>query len=142
MLTPNPAVKYVGCRNTQEDLMEVVVERPGQKPYSLDWRLDIVNHSPTGIGWGYPGSGAAQCAVAILADYFSDGENPKFQKRQWDDRSPDGPNELALQFYMDFKWAYISRLKMDEGFELTGDQIDRIIIELVKAYGKSEAQTT
>jgi hypothetical protein len=33
----------------------------------LDPRLDIANHSPTGLSWGYRGSGAAQTALAILA---------------------------------------------------------------------------
>jgi hypothetical protein len=35
----------------------------------LPLRLDIVNHSPTGFAWGYSGSGSAQLAVAILADW-------------------------------------------------------------------------
>lgn len=34
---------------------------------SLDPRLDLVNHSPTGFAWGYSGSGPAQLAIAILA---------------------------------------------------------------------------
>jgi hypothetical protein len=36
----------------------------------LPLRCDIVNHSPSGFAWGYSGSGPAQLAVAILADYF------------------------------------------------------------------------
>ena len=28
--------------------------------------LELRNHSPTGFAWGYPGSGAAQLALAIL----------------------------------------------------------------------------
>ncbi len=35
-------------------------------------RLDIWNHSPTGLEWGYPGSGPAQLALAILADLTGD----------------------------------------------------------------------
>jgi hypothetical protein len=37
----------------------------------LPLRLDIVNHSPTGFSWGYSGSGPAQLAVAILADWMT-----------------------------------------------------------------------
>ena len=46
----------------------------------LDPRLDIVNHSPTGFSWGYSGSGPAQLALAILADYLS---IPKPFKQYW-----------------------------------------------------------
>jgi hypothetical protein len=31
-------------------------------------RLDLWAHSPTGLEWGYGGSGPAQCALAVLAD--------------------------------------------------------------------------
>jgi hypothetical protein len=34
----------------------------------LDPRLSSVNHSPTGFGWGYWGSGPAQLAFALIAD--------------------------------------------------------------------------
>ena len=30
--------------------------------------LKLRNHSPTGFAWGYPGSGSAQLALAILLD--------------------------------------------------------------------------
>jgi hypothetical protein len=32
-------------------------------------RLDLWNHSPSGFEWGYAGSGPAQTALAVLADY-------------------------------------------------------------------------
>ncbi len=34
----------------------------------LDWRasLEVINHSPTGIEWGYGGRGPAQLGLAIL----------------------------------------------------------------------------
>ena len=47
----------------------VFVSNAGQKMAPLPLRLDIVNHSRTGFSWGYSGSGAAQLAVAILADW-------------------------------------------------------------------------
>ena len=40
----------------------------------LDPRLDLWNHSPTGFQWGYGGSGPAQLALALLADYLGDDE--------------------------------------------------------------------
>ncbi len=41
---------------------------------SLDPRLDIRNHSPDGFAWGYPGSGPARLALAILCDALGDDE--------------------------------------------------------------------
>ena len=52
-------------------------------------RFDLRNHSPTGFEWGYPGSGPAQLALAILADHL-------------------GNNEQALNFYQRFKWAVVA----------------------------------
>ena len=37
---------------------------------SLDWGLQWVNHSPTGLNWGYHGSGCAQLAFAILFHFM------------------------------------------------------------------------
>lgn len=38
----------------------------------LDPRLDLWNHGPSGMEWGYAGSGPAQLALAILADWTKD----------------------------------------------------------------------
>lgn len=48
----------------------VFVSDDGKAMTPLPLRVDIVNHSPTGFAWGYSGSGPAQLAVAILADWF------------------------------------------------------------------------
>lgn len=61
---------------------------------SLDPRLDLVDHSPTGFNWSYGGSGPAQLALAVLADYLGDG--------------------AALELYQTFKWQVIAGLKADE----------------------------
>ncbi len=64
---------YVGQRNEQgaqawADTTNGL--RNGRPRYrELDPRLDMYNHSPSGIEWGYYGSGPAQLALAILADY-------------------------------------------------------------------------
>ena len=49
----------------------VFVSTGGRTMAPLPLRLELVNHSPTGFGWGYSGSGPAQLAVAILADWMS-----------------------------------------------------------------------
>jgi len=70
---------------------------------SLDLRLDLLNHSPTGFEWGYGGSGPAQLALAILADHL-------------------GNDEKALELHQAFKFAVISKLPKN-GWILTTDQI-------------------
>lgn len=81
--------------------------RPGES-VGIDPRFDLVNHSPTGFCWGYGGSGPAQLALAILADYLKD-------------------DKRALMLYMDFKFAVIARLPMDEDFTLP----DRVIEDFI-----------
>jgi Family of unknown function (DUF6166) len=93
-----------GCHGERE-LYEVIVEREGQQSYHLNPRLDLVNHSPIGVCWGYEGSGPAQCAVGILADYLGD-------------------DKRALLLYQDFKREVIVRLDKDKGWELTDRQIE------------------
>ncbi len=77
----------------------------------LDLRLDLANHSPTGFCWGYGGSGPAQTALAILADYFGD-------------------DQTALRLYQQFKSLVIATLPMDQDFELTGEQINNAILAI------------
>ncbi len=58
---------------------------------ALDPRLDLRNHSPTGLEWGYSGSGPAQLALAILANFLND-------------------DELANSLHQKFKFQVISGL--------------------------------
>ena len=74
------------------------------RPLSL--RLDLYNHSPTGFEWGYCGSGPAQLALAILADYL-------------------GNDQEALEFYQRFKWAVVAGLP--GRWTLTGRDIDAVL---------------
>lgn len=74
----------------------------------LNARNDLINHSPDGFEWGYEGSGPAQLALAILADFM---EN----------------DSLALQQYQDFKRDFIAKLDQERGWEITGLQIQKWI---------------
>ena len=76
--------RYAGCRTKAGPMVTVNGEL-------LDSRLDLHNHSPDGFEWGYPGSGPAQLALAILADHLGD-------------------DEQALDLYQRFKWAVITQL--------------------------------
>lgn len=77
-----------------------VVTCDGKK---INPRLDLFNHSPSGFEWGYGGSGPAQTALAILADYIKN-----------DDR--------AVMLHQKFKWDFIARAP-HKGFSITGQQI-------------------
>lgn len=67
-----------------------VTVRDGGDIKPLPWRLDLFNHSPTGLNWGYAGSGPAQLALAILADCL-------------------GNNELAVRLHQAFKRRVVAR---------------------------------
>jgi len=55
----------------------------------------IVYHSPTGLSWGYGGSGPADMALNALAVYVGEDE--------------------AKKYYQDFKWAFISKMPKEGG---------------------------
>ena len=72
---------------------------------ALDPRFDLRFHSPDGFEWGYGGSGPAQLALAILADYLGDGRE-------------------ALKIYQDFKFEVVAGLPKD-GWILSSLEIDQ-----------------
>lgn len=71
-------------------------------PHTLPLRLDLVNHSPDGFGWGYGGSAPAQLAVALLAHHLGD--------------------DHAMELYQRFKWDVITKLQGDR-WSMTDDDI-------------------
>jgi hypothetical protein len=92
--------RYEGKRNGRA--ADVTVD--GQP---LDARLDLWNHSPTGFEWGYPGSGPAQLALALLADCLGD-------------------EDQAMQWHQDYKSAVIAGLPY-AGWTLTEEGIRNTI---------------
>lgn len=58
--------RYRGVRCPENRVSVTVEDRQGVR--CLDPRFDIWKHSPTGFEWGYPGSGPAQLALALLAN--------------------------------------------------------------------------
>jgi hypothetical protein len=82
----------------------VIVTVDGRR---LKPRLDLFNHSPTGFEWGYPGSGPAQLALAILADHLAN-------------------DEQALNLHQRFKWAVIAELP-SKRWTLTPPEIDQAL---------------
>jgi hypothetical protein len=73
----------------------------------LDLRLDLDNHSPTGIEWGYGGSGPAQLALALLADALDD-------------------DALALRLHQQFKRKSITPIPRDREWWMTDEQVRAI----------------
>lgn len=98
---------YVGTREERgtnfRGCASVRVELVGGSTYPLDLRLDLVGHSPTGLEWGYLGSGPAQLALAILADATSE-------------------DELAEALHQQFKQDVIANLDY-AGFRLSLTQV-------------------
>ena len=84
----------------------------------LEPSLKLVNHSPDGFEWGYPGSGPAQLALAILLHHFSQDPNvvPEYRKA------------LAIALHQPFKRAYIERLPREAGtWTLTTTELNDLI---------------
>jgi hypothetical protein len=58
---------------------------------TLNPRLDLWSHSPTGFEWGYGGSGPAQLALALLADCLDN-------------------DDEAIRLHQEFKWKVVANL--------------------------------
>lgn len=59
-------------------------------------------HSPTGLQWGYGGSGPADLALSILKNYFLRQSIPA-----------DRADKLALKYYQKYKWDVIAKVEGD-----------------------------
>lgn len=95
---------YVGIADGPGCEWDVRVKEEGKRTRALPWKLNLVSHSPTGLAWGYGGSGPAQLALALLFDVTRN-------------------KKLAIDAHMDFKWAVVAKLPKDEGFEMPEEAI-------------------
>jgi hypothetical protein len=77
----------------------------------------VVRHSPTGMEWGYGGSGPSDTALSILTDHLGDALEASYH-------------------YQDFKFAFLCDVPGD-GFEINSKQIDDWLRErgYTKAHG-------
>ena len=85
----------------------------------------IVYHSPTGMEWGYGGSGPADLALSILADYL--GEQAAVRRyldavRRGAFIALDMEEPISLQLHQAFKWEFVARFARD-AWRLTDSQI-------------------
>jgi len=76
-------------------------------------------HSPDGFQWGYLGSGPADLALAILADYFD--EPPELVLAAL--RSLWAPRSKAAALHQSFKERFVANEQRDE-WELHSDDIE------------------
>jgi hypothetical protein len=95
---------YEGVRNERYELVVTVNGIP------LNPRLDLCNHCPEGFECGHGGVGAAQLALAILADHF-------------------GNDSQAKSLCQSFKWKVISKLARNH-WCLTSDQIQNALMTI------------
>ena len=100
-------VRYIGENHrTSPYGVNVTIRGPqGVTQAPLNPRLDLREHSPTGFGWGYEGSGAAQLALAILAHHTQD-------------------EQYALAHYQDFKHDVISHLPWTAPWAIDEEQLN------------------
>ena len=92
---------YIGSRRPSGCVV-TVADGLHAAPYVLPLRLDLVRHSIQ-FEWGYIGSGPAQLALAILADYLG--------------------AQGAAALYQTFKMDIVARLAPHD-WRLTGDDIN------------------
>lgn len=78
-----------------------------QTTEALNPRLDLRNHSPSGLAWGYAGSGPAQLSLALLADALGD-------------------DAKAQALYQQFKWLVVGGLPQEEGWVMSDTVVRRL----------------
>jgi len=90
-------------------------------PAGLSWRLlaHCKLHSPTGFEVGYGGSGPADTAASILADYFD--EKARAVERAWRGRS-NGRPAFSIQLHQGFKAELIAGIQLEPGEVYTLDE--------------------
>ncbi len=92
----------------------VIVHEPGKSPRSINPRNDLRNHSPTGVEWGYTGSGPSQLALALAVEVT-------------------GSDYRALDVYQRLKFEFIASLPV-EGWQLTEDEIRAAILTIEEVH--------
>ena len=103
------------CRIERDEKTSTIIIHVGIKwPAGPSWRLltHCNLHSPTGFEVGYGGSGPADTAASILADYF--GEDTHWVERTWRGRSNGRPS-MAMKLHQAFKFEVIAGIGLEPG---------------------------
>lgn len=67
----------------------------------------MIVHSPSGMAWGYGGSGPADLALSILADHLGEADAIPAHQRYNHDIAREIQRTRAWMLHQDFKWQFI-----------------------------------
>lgn len=144
--------RYIGTRDPKNGEASVLVVDDGGKSHDLPTRKEVYNHSPTGLEWGYGGSGPAQLSLAMLCDYFSlDAEGRELGRaiaveigrplgESVGDEKHKEPIQMALRIYQEFKWSTVAKFDRVRGFVLTTGDITAKLRALLEQHRKGTAR--
>ena len=120
IVKPRPLKVY---RIERDQKIGTVIIHVGVKwPAGFSWRLltHCNLHSPTGFETGFGGSGPADTAASILADYF--GEDAHWVERNWRGRYIGRPS-IAVKLHQSFKFEVIAGIGLEPGEVYTLDEL-------------------
>lgn len=120
--------RYYGWRNPKDDFnVAIMVEMRGEDGTDRGCPLKhIVRHSPTGMEWGYMGSGPSDLALSILVDFFIRLKEIAGKKTVTEREAI----EHADRYYWRFKDRFISCADR-RGFSITDTDIRDLIKSVV-----------
>jgi hypothetical protein len=117
MITSSGEPLYEGMIEDIGTTFVVVVRRDGETKQLPHY----VRHSPDGFSWGYQGSGCAELARCLLADYL--GLAPS--NTQIGLSSKGAIPEIDSGLYQQFKSDVIAKLDINRGWTLPGHLLHR-----------------
>jgi len=79
----------------------------------------MIVHSPDGMAWGYYGSGAADLALSILADYLDEADAIPAHERYDHAVAREIQHTRAWLLHQDFKRQFIAPLDQGAGWMIT-----------------------
>jgi len=115
---------YRGYTDTDETVGgpngPALVYEEGRAPYPL---RHLIVHSPSGMAWGYGGSGAADLALAVLADHLGEAEAIPAHDRYDHAIAERIQDTRAWALHQDFKRHFIAPLDQGSGWTITGAEV-------------------
>ncbi len=115
---------YRGYTDTDETVGgpngPALVYEEGRAPYPL---RHLIVHSPSGMAWGYGGSGAADLALAVLADHLGEAEAIPAHERYSHPVAGLIKATKAWALHQDFKRHFIAPLDQSAGWTITGAEV-------------------
>ena len=117
---------HVGNGNTVVTVRDLPYQ---DEPRILNPRLDIADHSPTGLEWGYGGSGPRQLCIALLAE-----EYPELIKGHYDSIG-DYHDDLVSYWLGEIADGLLVRiveqLPKSDNWILTSHDIGKTVVEII-----------